>query len=214
MPNILCFGDSLTWCFNPENWERYPYEVRWTTILQNKLGNEYKILVDGLNGRTTCWNHPYLPHRNGTEQFPISLEVNAPLDLVIVMLGVNDMTKTLKISAQESAVGLIAYLRAVNECGAVNDSVIPKMLIIAPPHLGKVNNFMNMWYLDNIEESKKLAKCIKIFCDEFEIPFLDSNEFVQACDIDGVHISIESNKILGETIADKVLEIMNGTNKP
>jgi len=142
------------------------------------------------------------------EQFPNSLEVNAPLDLVIIMLGTNDMIKYLNVCAEDSAKGLFPYMRSIMESTFGIDGAAPKMLVIAPPQLGNINSFMNMWYHGNLDESKRLASCIKIFCDEFKISFLDSNEFIQTSDPDGVHISIQSNKILGEKVAERVLEVL------
>ncbi|MDQ3019661.1 MAG: hypothetical protein M3R36_03690 [Bacteroidota bacterium] len=57
---------------------------------------------------------------------------------------------------------------------------------------------MKMWYDGKVEESKNLPVYFKIFCDEFDIHFIDSNEFVKTGDVDGVHLSPESNKIIGE----------------
>ena len=50
---ILCFGDSLTWGWNPFDRGRYPFEKRWTGVLQKELGKDYRIIEEGLNGRTT-----------------------------------------------------------------------------------------------------------------------------------------------------------------
>ena len=43
MKNILAFGDSNTWGLIPGTHERYPWEKRWTSILQ-------KIKKAELNG--------------------------------------------------------------------------------------------------------------------------------------------------------------------
>ena len=34
MKNILCFGDSNTWGYDPVTGSRYAYDVRWTGRLQ------------------------------------------------------------------------------------------------------------------------------------------------------------------------------------
>jgi lysophospholipase L1-like esterase len=53
MKSILCYGDSNTWGSNPVNAQRHPYEVRWTSVLQQKLGGAYNVIPEGLNGRNT-----------------------------------------------------------------------------------------------------------------------------------------------------------------
>ncbi len=40
MKNILCFGDSNTYGYNPENGGRYDDASRWTGILQDILRND------------------------------------------------------------------------------------------------------------------------------------------------------------------------------
>lgn len=58
MKRILVFGDSNTWGLNPEKFDRYSEEVRWTSLLQKSLGNDALILEEGLNGRTTAFDDP------------------------------------------------------------------------------------------------------------------------------------------------------------
>ena len=53
MKTVLCYGDSNTYGFNPSNGFRYPENVRWTGRLQSALGDGYKIIEEGCNGRTT-----------------------------------------------------------------------------------------------------------------------------------------------------------------
>ena len=40
MKQILCFGDSNTYGLIPEEGGRYPWRIRWTSILNEKLGLE------------------------------------------------------------------------------------------------------------------------------------------------------------------------------
>ncbi len=67
---ILCFGDSLTWGFNPENGERYPREKRWTFLLERELGEGWRIIEEGLNGRTTGFDDPIEGEQNGRRHLP------------------------------------------------------------------------------------------------------------------------------------------------
>ena len=94
MKNILCFGDSNTWGYSPLDKSRHPIDRRWTGMLQQALGPEHRILEQGLNGRTTFKNEEgedAKPMRSGSQALPMILESQRPLDLVIVMLGTNDV---------------------------------------------------------------------------------------------------------------------------
>ena len=50
MKSILCYGDSNTYGLMPDSPDRYPRDVRWTGILQKKLGEDYYVIEEGLSG--------------------------------------------------------------------------------------------------------------------------------------------------------------------
>ena len=69
LTRILCYGDSNTWGKAPDlqNLHRYTAQERWTGLLQAKLGDQYEVLEEGLNSRTTDLDDldPAKPGRNG-----------------------------------------------------------------------------------------------------------------------------------------------------
>jgi lysophospholipase L1-like esterase len=87
MKTILCYGDSLTWGYNPADATRYPFEQRWPGVLQAELGSEVRVIEEALNGRTAATDSWVQPNRNGRAMLGPLLESHAPLDWVIVMLG-------------------------------------------------------------------------------------------------------------------------------
>ena len=90
MINILCFGDSNTFGTNPAG-GRWPLEVRWTGVLQQLLGPGYRVIEEGCGGRTTIFEDELERDKNGRAQLRVALRSHRPLDLVILMLGTNDM---------------------------------------------------------------------------------------------------------------------------
>ena len=90
MKNILCFGDSNTFGTNPSGgrWER---GQRWPGILQQRLGSGFYVIEEGLGGRTAASEDFLTPDKNGSKHLPIALHSHRPLDLVVLMLGTNDM---------------------------------------------------------------------------------------------------------------------------
>ena len=105
MKNILCFGDSNTWGYSPIDGTRYPLDIRWTGVLQKSLGTDYRIIEEGLNGRTTFINEDERPLRSGSDVLQIILESHRPLDFVIIMLGTNDLKVEFNLSVEEIAQG-------------------------------------------------------------------------------------------------------------
>jgi len=88
---ILCFGDSNTWGWNPIDKQRYSKNERWPGVVAKFLGEGFEIIEEGLNGRTTVWDDPVEGNKNGKEHLPIMLETHRPIDLLILMLGTNDL---------------------------------------------------------------------------------------------------------------------------
>ena len=91
MRTILCFGDSNTWGDPPGGNGRFAWHERWTGILQSSLGDGFRVIEEGLCGRTTCFDDPFSPNRNGLAYLTVALETHCPLDLLIIMLGTNDL---------------------------------------------------------------------------------------------------------------------------
>ena len=94
MKRILCYGDSNTWGFIPGTGERYPADVRWPGVLAALLGRGVHVVENGINGRTTAIDDPGYPCRNGKEGLGYALLAEKPFDLVILMLGTNDLKLT------------------------------------------------------------------------------------------------------------------------
>ena len=62
---VLCYGDSNTYGYVPETGTRYPVNVRYPGRLQMLLGNDYNVIEEGCNGRTTIHDDPVEGWKNG-----------------------------------------------------------------------------------------------------------------------------------------------------
>ena len=105
---VVCYGDSNTWGADPAGTGRFAPDVRWTGVLQAELGSGYKIIEEGLNGRTTNIEDTIEEDRNGRRQLPPTIESHRPFDLMIIMLGTNDLAAAKKDAPE----GLWARLEA------------------------------------------------------------------------------------------------------
>ena len=56
--HIICYGDSNTHGYDGDSGQRFSEQIRWTKILQEKLGQDYLVIEEGLNGRTTVFEDP------------------------------------------------------------------------------------------------------------------------------------------------------------
>jgi lysophospholipase L1-like esterase len=119
MTTILCYGDSNTWGYTPGTGKRYERHERWTGVLQQSLGNSAIVIEEGLNGRTTVLDDPTKPFRNGKDYLIPCLDSHAPLDLVILMLGTNDLKHRFGMSALDIGRNVATLLDMIRQstCG-------------------------------------------------------------------------------------------------
>lgn len=209
MWEILCYGDSNTWGYNPSTKERYERDERWTGVLQFTLGDEYHVIEEGLNGRTTVWDDPIEgEYKNDKTYLVPCLESHKPLDLVIIMLGTNDLKKRFSVTTYDIAegAGVLVDIVKQSRCGR-NDNP-PEVLLLAPPPLGRLTEFSEI-FEGGLEKSKKFSECYRRVAEEHGCEFFDTSSVVRSSDIDGVHLDKESHRKLGRAIAEVVKKILN-----
>lgn len=170
---ILCLGDSNTYGYDPRSYigSRYPESVRWTSGLE---GNE--VINCGLNGMTVPRSH---------NRAAGLIRSNDP-DLVVVMLGTNDLTGGL--SAEQIAERMEAFLDSISSLGR-------PVLLIAPPVLQ-----YGEWVMDDdiIEESGRLGDVYRELAERKGCLFADAGKWGIEMTFDGVHFSPEGHSVFAE----------------
>jgi lysophospholipase L1-like esterase len=205
---ILCFGDSNTWGWDPETKERFDAAVRWPGVLMKELGSGCHVIEEGLNGRTTVWEDPIEGFKKGSDHLPFLLETHRPLDLVLIMLGTNDLKMRFSLSAYDIAKGIGTLVEIVLGSGSGRDGGSPKILIVSPPPLGKLSEYAEM-FQGGAEKSGRFAIRYAETAQEYACEFFDSSTVIQTSDIDGVHLEKKAHAALGRAVAAKVKKIMS-----
>src|SRR5262249_19027184 len=158
MKTILCFGDSNTWGYDPVTGGRFPGEVRWPGVLRQALGSEYEVIEEGLPGRTTVFDDPLEEYKRGKDYLLPCLRSHAPLDLVLILLGTNDLQTLYAASALDSALGCDALLTVVQRSEAGPGGVVPEALLIAPPPVKAVPEPWDEAFAGAEQKSRRLAE--------------------------------------------------------
>ncbi len=207
MKNILCFGDSNTWGYEPLVARRYPADVRWPGVLQNSLGDGFRVIEEGLNGRTNVTNEEERPIRSGLDVLPVLLESHRPLDLVVIMLGTNDLNHDFDLSAGQIADGARQVCRSVIDCEYLADDP-PEILLISPTHVELVTVEEEDQFIGAIEKSRELAEHYQAVADDLGIHFLDASKIVVKTDLDGVHWDVSQHHDFGESLSGTIRKII------
>lgn len=201
---VLCYGDSITWGFNPINQMRMNEEERWTGKLANGLGNEYTVIEEGLNGRTTVWDDPVNgPYKNGLKYLIPCLASHKPLDLVILMLGTNDMKQRFSLPTTEIARGINVLVEVIQKSESGINGLKPEILLLSPPYIHDVTGFDNE-FRNSYNKSQKLPCYIEKIADEQDCHYLDSSKIMAASELDGVHPDFLEHKKLATALIKEV----------
>jgi lysophospholipase L1-like esterase len=209
---ILCFGDSITWGSNPEaGGARHAREDRWPEVMRQALGPGYHVMAEGLRGRTTAFALNQADcDRNGAAILPTLLFTHAPLDLVIIMLGTNDLQTIVCGKAVGALQGMRRLVEIVqNHSHRVKGRGAPKVLIVAPPHLtGTDDLFFADLFEDMVAQSRKIAPYYAALAAEMGAGFFDAATAASASPIDGVHLDAANTRAIGAALAPVVRDIL------
>lgn len=207
MRTILCYGDSNTWGYDPATGKRFEREVRWPGVLARELGDGYAVIEEGLNGRTTVWDDPIDAYRNGREYLVPCLESHAPLDLVVVALGVNDLKARLAVSASDIADGAGALVETVQRSATSPDGGAPAVLLLASPPIGDLGDSAEM-FEGAREKSRGFSTHYARVAEKYGCVLLDLSRVVSVSTIDGVHFEASEHEKIGREVGARVREML------
>jgi lysophospholipase L1-like esterase len=207
---ILCFGDSNTWGANPKDGTRHAADVRWTGVLQRELGDDYQIIEEGYNGRTTVFDDMVEGRLSGIRYFAPCLDSQSPLDLIILMLGTNDLKARFGVEAGTIAYGFYRYLNALQITPMAGNK--PKVLIVSPILIDEAYKKNSLFYDMFGEEahgrSERFANAYEDFANDAGVYYMNAAEYATASQYDGVHMEAAEHEKLGKAFATKAKEIL------
>ena len=134
---IVCFGDSNTWGYDPGTAERFPEDVRWTGLLAQALGENYWVIEEGQNGRTIATDDPCEGEKNGMRSLVPCIESQKPFDLLIIMLGTNDLKRKFQYCAMDVAGEMELMAEKITNYLRFHMKGNPQVLLISPVHIGE-----------------------------------------------------------------------------
>ena len=205
MATIVCFGDSNTWGFDPATGGRLDRAVRWPGVLRRELGGEHEVIEEGLNGRTTCWEDRVHEGRNARDYLPACLWSHAPVDVVVIMVGTNDLKAQFDADAPLIAAGASGLVDLARRSLAGPGGTPPRVILVAPPPLGPVAGRSEIWgFATGHAKSEELGRLYRTAAEWAGCAFLDAGAVVTASPIDGVHLEPAAHEKLGVAVAEVV----------
>ena len=174
---VICFGDSNTYGYDPRGYfgGRYDADSRWVDILASETG--WTISNMGQNGREIPSAAPNLP---------------ADTDLLIVMLGTNDLLQGR--SPEQAAERLERFLSGISLARG-------KLLLIAPPPVT-----LGEWVPSPqlIDSSRAFAQLCQALAEQMGIRFADAGTWGIPLAYDGVHFTEQGHKAFAAGLLEEL----------
>jgi lysophospholipase L1-like esterase len=198
---VLCYGDSNTYGSIPAAGGRFPRDVRWPGVLATELGAGWHVIEEGLGGRTTVFDDPILPDRNGRRYLPPCLLSHAPIDVVVISLGTNDLKARFAASAVDIARGVAVLAELVLASGAGPGGTAPKVLLLGLPRHGPFDT-------DEVrggeEKAEAMRPHLRAWAAELGVGLLELHDLVSCTAEDGFHFDAACHRAIGEAVAQRI----------
>lgn len=215
---ILCYGDSNTWGYVPTTdytlpCSRYDRNTRWPSVLQNKLGDAYYVIEEGLNSRTTNIDYAVPPERNGKTYLPPCLYSHSPIDMVILALGGNDTKSYFNRNANDIANGLIDLIDTIQCSPYGSDPNIPPAILLLSciqplPMVESARDENHVLFLQGcLDKIKEFNQLLPVIAANKNCHFVDINQVATASPIDGIHLDRESHLAIAGQLAGYLLQL-------
>ncbi|MFO7938286.1 MAG: GDSL-type esterase/lipase family protein [Bacteroidales bacterium] len=200
---LLCYGDSNTWGYIPQNGSRYPLSVRWPGVLHQKLGNDFFLIENAVRGRSAHDLMPQEDERNGHEQLLLFLSQHPVPAITVIMLGTNDMLFASHLSTRAIAQQLIKLAQLIQHKSIACDSDSSNVVLISPPPFHPTLE-PGYEYQHQIKKSQDLAGYLLEMAIQADIPFINAGDVTQGSMQDGLHLNAEDHIKLGSFLYDEL----------
>ncbi|RYG86825.1 MAG: hydrolase [Alphaproteobacteria bacterium] len=205
---VLCFGDSNTYGAVPTlartGRHRYAPDRRWPGIMRRQLGAGWEVIEEGHPSRTTLRDDPIEgEHKNGLRALPVCLESHMPLDLVILMLGTNDLKHRFTATPSDISESIEVLINTIKRSEAGPAGAEPAIIAVAPAPMQEVDWLAEM-FLGGAAKSLRLPELLRGVAKRTGTGFVDAGAFVESSAVDGIHLDSDAHRILGLELARTV----------
>lgn len=203
--SILCYGDSNTFGSSTGNDPdgRYAPHERWTGVLRDAMGDGWLVIEEGLGGRTTVSDDPVEgPDKNGRTYLRPCLMSHRPLDLIIIMLGTNDLMSRFNKSSSDIANGISLLVDDINQLKPGRNNSVPKIIIVSPPAILDDETVWDGVFAGGHDKSLHFAADFAGIAQAAGAHFFDAGSVVRSSEVDAIHLDRPSHVILGGALAE------------
>jgi lysophospholipase L1-like esterase len=204
MRQLMVFGDSNTHGTVPMagfgDMGRFAPSDRWTTRMAAALP-DWEVLAEGQPGRTTVHDDPIEgAHRNGRAVLPALLESHRPLDLVVIMLGTNDLKARFSLTPTDIALGVERLVGDIRASTAGPGQREPAAMVICPPPIAEVGD-LGAIFTGGAAVSRALGPAFMAMAARAGVPLLNAADHIAVSPVDGIHYDASALPAFGLAVA-------------
>lgn len=205
---VLCYGDSNTHgrraMRGPDDRSRFRSNVRWPGQVSAALRPKVRVLCEGLPGRTTVHDDPIEgAHKNGLRVLPAILESHWPIDVVVLMLGTNDLKTRFAVTPADIGRSVERLLGVIAGSRGARDGTPSAVLLVAPPPIVETG-WLAGHFAGGAEISHHVGACYADVAARWGCEFLDANGVAEVDPVDGVHLTEAGHAALGAAVTAKL----------
>lgn len=206
---VVCFGDSNSYGTpampDLDAWDRFAPALRWPGVMGAALGPGWRVIEEALPGRTTVHDDPIEGQdKNGLAALPIVLGSHRPIDLLIIMLGTNDLKARFAVTPEDIAASVERLVRTVRASAAGPDGRAPAVMVVAPVPILEAGCLAGL-FRGGAAKSRELGRCYRAMADRLGVLLLDAAPLASVDPLDGVHLTAEAHAAIGHAVAQAIV---------
>lgn len=211
MPVLMAFGDSNTHGTPPivvrGEYHRFGRGVRWPSRMAQALGPDWEVVEEGLPGRTAQFDDPVMgAHMNGRDGLKIALQSHGPLDVLVLMLGTNDVKARFTATPEAVLSGIAGLLDVAQGLEMQTRHGGFRILLVCPPPVEEVGPIRHEFW-GGAARSRALPPLYQALARARGCGFLDAGQVIAVSPVDGVHFDEAAHAALAEAMAQAVLAL-------
>ena len=206
---VFCYGDSNTYGYDPRTGFRLRSDERWTGLLQKKLGADYEVIEQGCNGRTTVFPEPGSEWKSGLYALKVCLNTYKPVEIMILMLGTNDLKVSYHASPEAITDGAVTLIEEAQTFMKEKCGRAPVMILVSPIELGEhiaSGPFGYDFDRESVLKSRQLAPLYEEAARRLGCLFLNAASYAKASEADSLHMMPGEHRKLADAMYRIVLE--------
>ena len=141
---------------------------------------------------------------------PLLLISHQPLDLVIILLGTNDIKFAARCRAFDASMGMERLVQIIKSANYMKGYKVPEILIMWPtvwcPR--RMNGSTTSGVMP-LRDSKLFAKHYERVAEELNVHFFDAGSVAVADKTDGGHLDAANTKAIGVALVPVVKKILS-----